>query len=410
MVPARRVPQGFPCTEPGMETLSRSQGERAGENQRRAEIGLAGEQLRLRLHNAKLIKDRCQDTRTYPNCLVGKELVDWLVEHSEAPDRATAVSIIQRLMDYNVVHHVCDEHVAFKDARLLYRFRNDDGTLSPSKQVKICVRGHRLYEMITSQEGSILQVREQGSERYRRTFHGRQILDWLLDHGEVSSREEGVKLCRELLEYGIIQHVSGHQHFSDSEMLFQFTINFQRRRKLIEVLSEPDPFMDPKQESPDSPFCLRKLSSDLPPNSFVCVQHNEPKIVPAPRRCGYHSPGSGSSYTYLSPSVPLMTPPSVLKKPVTVEELLSPGAPYTKKILNIMGDDVGWGFVIRGSGPCHIQAVDPGGPAAAAGMKVCQFIYAVNGNCCLRYDCQTINRLIVAGPRALILEVLEPFS
>lgn len=31
---------------------------------------------------------------------------------------------------------------------------------------------------------------------------------------------------------------------------------------------------------------------------------------------------------------------------------------------------MGWGFVVRGSKPCHIQAVDPGGPAAAAGMKV----------------------------------------
>lgn len=32
---------------------------------------------------------------------------------------------------------------------------------------------------------------------------------------------------------------------------------------------------------------------------------------------------------------------------------------------------MGWGFVVRGSKPCHIQAVDPSGPAAAAGMKVC---------------------------------------
>ncbi len=38
--------------------------------------------------------------------------------------------------------------------------------------------------------------------------------------------------------------------------------------------------------------------------------------------------------------------------------------------LQIVGDAVGWGFVVRGSKPCHIQAVDPGGPAAAAGMKV----------------------------------------
>lgn len=38
--------------------------------------------------------------------------------------------------------------------------------------------------------------------------------------------------------------------------------------------------------------------------------------------------------------------------------------------LQIVGDAVGWGFVVRGGRPCHIQAVDPGGPAAAAGMKV----------------------------------------
>lgn len=35
-----------------------------------------------------------------------------------------------------------------------------------------------------------------------------------------------------------------------------------------------------------------------------------------------------------------------------------------------MGDAVGWGFVVRGGRPCHIQAVEPCGPAAAAGLKV----------------------------------------
>lgn len=38
--------------------------------------------------------------------------------------------------------------------------------------------------------------------------------------------------------------------------------------------------------------------------------------------------------------------------------------------LKVVGDAVGWGFVVRGSKPCHVQAVDPSGPAAAAGMKV----------------------------------------
>ena len=36
----------------------------------------------------------------------------------------------------------------------------------------------------------------------------------------------------------------------------------------------------------------------------------------------------------------------------------------------VIGDPLGWGFVVRGRAPCYVQAVDPGSPAAAAGVKV----------------------------------------
>ena len=36
----------------------------------------------------------------------------------------------------------------------------------------------------------------------------------------------------------------------------------------------------------------------------------------------------------------------------------------------IAGDSVGFGFVVRGDGPSYVHTVDPGGPAAAAGLKV----------------------------------------
>lgn len=36
----------------------------------------------------------------------------------------------------------------------------------------------------------------------------------------------------------------------------------------------------------------------------------------------------------------------------------------------MIGDALGWGFVVRGMAPCYMQAVDPGSPAAAAGVKV----------------------------------------
>lgn len=60
---------------------------------------------RLRLHDGKLIKDRRYHLRTYPNCFVAQELIDWLVSHKEAPDRATAACLMQHLMDHDIVHH-----------------------------------------------------------------------------------------------------------------------------------------------------------------------------------------------------------------------------------------------------------------------------------------------------------------
>ncbi|KAG8536778.1 hypothetical protein GDO81_025699 [Engystomops pustulosus] len=75
-----------------------------------------------------------------------------------------------------------------------------------------------------------------------------------------------------------------------------------------------------------------------------------------------------------------------------------------------MGDDVGWGFVVRGKGPCYVQAVDPGGPASIAGVKIRQFVKSINGLDCLYLHYRSIYKHIVAGPRALIVEVLEPLD
>lgn len=136
--------------------------------------------VRLRLHEGKVIKDRRHHLRTYPNCFVAKELIDWLIEHKEAMDRDTAIKIMQRLLDQSIVHHgevapcssdllmeepcarrnnptnlrpllarvflVCDEHREFKDLKLFYRFRKDDGTFPLDSEAKVFMRGQRIYE------------------------------------------------------------------------------------------------------------------------------------------------------------------------------------------------------------------------------------------------------------------------
>lgn len=41
---------------------------------------------------------------------------------------------------------MCDEHRDFKDMKLFYRFRKDDGTFPLDNEAKVFMRGQRIYE------------------------------------------------------------------------------------------------------------------------------------------------------------------------------------------------------------------------------------------------------------------------
>ncbi|XP_029989652.1 DEP domain-containing mTOR-interacting protein isoform X2 [Sphaeramia orbicularis] len=397
-----------------MEPTS-SNRKKAMARQRKAEVMIAGEQLRLKLHDGKLIKDRRYHLRTYPNCVVAQELIDWLVSHKEAPDRTTAISLVQHLMDHDIIHHVCDKRPIFKDAKLLYRFRKDDGTFPINTEVKIFMRGQQLYEHLIGDKNSILQLREEHGVAYQRCFPGCQLIDWLLQNGEAESRRRGLDLCRALHEHGIIQHVAKKHDFFDSGLLYQFCINFRRRRRLSELLNESKQDTDEgtvvstKEETHhDSPFVLRKN----PPQQEKIGSRKDLKQVTSGRRGSLNSlklhPAEFPPLS--STSVVTCNPKSVLRRNFTCEELLAPGAPFIKKVLTVIGDALGWGFVIRGASPCYVQAVDPGGPAAAAGVKVRQFVCQVNGQYVLHLDYRTVTRLVMTGPRAIVLEVIEPLE
>ncbi|KAM9758009.1 DEP domain-containing mTOR-interacting protein [Menidia menidia] len=421
--------------------------------QHKAEVMIAGEQLRMRLHDGKLIKDRRYHLRTYPNCFVAQELIDWLVSHKEASDRATAVSLMQHLMDNDIVHHVCDKRPFFKDAKLLYRFRKDDGTFPFNTEVKIFMRGQQLYEHLIAEKNSILQLREEHGVSYVRSFPGCQLIDWLLQNGETESRRQGVELCRALQEHGIIQHVLKKHSFFDSGLLYQFCINFRRRRRLYELLNESESSEEGvgtsnQDDIQESPFILRKSHEDNGPFQSVGTS-KDLKQVASGRRSSLNSlqphsvgfpllgplssnsvmrcnPKSGKNVTNIQiPEVKVLltyaseflleaskqfNAPTVLRRHVTCEELLAPGGPFIKKLLTVIGDTLGWGVVVRGMAPCYVQAVDPGSPAAAAGVKVRQFLCQVNGKCVLDLDYKTVTKLVMTGPRVIVLEVMEPLE
>lgn len=66
-----------------------------------------GEELRQILHDnvPVMVKDRRYHLKTYPNCIVGHEVVSWMVDRKEVETRKEAVAIMQKLLDNGVIHH-----------------------------------------------------------------------------------------------------------------------------------------------------------------------------------------------------------------------------------------------------------------------------------------------------------------
>lgn len=55
-------------------------------------------------------------------------------------------------------------------------------------------------------ENALLQAREEEGIKYERTFMASQLIDWLIQEGESTTRPEAEQLGRRLLEHGILQH------------------------------------------------------------------------------------------------------------------------------------------------------------------------------------------------------------
>lgn len=70
------------------------------------------------------IKDRRYRLRTFSNCFVGNEAINWLMQYQKAT-REEAIRIGQILVEKSIFHHVADEHT-FEDGYLFYRFYEDE--------------------------------------------------------------------------------------------------------------------------------------------------------------------------------------------------------------------------------------------------------------------------------------------
>ncbi|XP_022240409.1 rap guanine nucleotide exchange factor 4-like [Limulus polyphemus] len=86
-----------------------------------------------------MIRDRKFHLRTFRRCLVGTEMVDWIIQQSGSffhiHSRSQASGMWQALLEEGVIFHVTQEH-QFKDKYNFYRFRDDQEGIGTAPSTK----------------------------------------------------------------------------------------------------------------------------------------------------------------------------------------------------------------------------------------------------------------------------------
>uniref|UniRef100_A0A8C3KK17 Rap guanine nucleotide exchange factor 4 n=1 Tax=Calidris pygmaea TaxID=425635 RepID=A0A8C3KK17_9CHAR len=109
-----------------------------------------------------MIRDRKYHLKTYRQCCVGTELVDWMMQQSPCVhSRTQAVGMWQVLLEEGVLNHVDQEHY-FQDKYLFYRFLDDereDAPLPTEEEKKECDEELQDTMLLLSQIGPDAHMR-----------------------------------------------------------------------------------------------------------------------------------------------------------------------------------------------------------------------------------------------------------
>jgi len=355
------------------------------------EVLIIGEVLRLKMHkDPSLIKDRRYHLRNYACCFIGHEVVEWLVRNSEVTSVANALACLRLLQESGIIHHVCDDHIV-KSEYLFYRFRIDDGTFFVDTEYRFYHQAIMIHQRILGDsENPLMEMRLSTDEiKSEKCFVASSFVSWLVLNDIVRDRYAGQILGQQFLDILVIRPViSDSTDFFDDETLYRFIFDIEWESPLHRLLKLSD---DDKARSMMNAF--KKFTINDTDKKYLSkfwkgfTDDNKPFDVSLEK--------SDDFTKHDDEFLPTLQP--VVVREVTVQELLNKESPYYWKNIRITSDLVGYGFIIRGNGPCYVQAVDPTGPAAAAGLKVRMYIYSVNGKIVLDMQHKEVAKEIMKG-------------
>ena len=167
------------------------------------------------------IKDRRYKLKTYPQCFIGSEAVEWLSKKLDI-SAEEAVQIGQRLIDEKWIHHVSNKH-QFENDYLFYRFEKDKllENIDEQKEKASLIDLEKLVAEMRNVGGIKIQDRRYKLKTYPRCFVGSEAVEWLSKKLNICV-EEAVQIGQRLIDEKWIHHVTNERQFENDYLFYRF--------------------------------------------------------------------------------------------------------------------------------------------------------------------------------------------
>jgi sensor c-di-GMP phosphodiesterase-like protein len=166
------------------------------------------------------VRDRRWRLRLYPQCFVGREAVDWIVQR-ERVSRAKAVRIGRRLVALGLMAHVAAEH-DFEDADLFYVFTDATGEQAQQQNVLQREVEQSLRELAggNAVSGLHLGTHVRGVAVHCKCFTGAEMVRWLGQRWGLTTGQATL-MGAQLMRQGVLRHVFDDRPFTTGRELYR---------------------------------------------------------------------------------------------------------------------------------------------------------------------------------------------
>jgi len=166
------------------------------------------------------VSDRRYRLKTYKQCFLGKEAVDYLVKSGAAPSRADALKVGKALQAANLFRHVTGDH-ELKDEGLFYRYLTNE-----ERELKEAAKRHETFtsgNLAADFKKNVKTAdRTYMMKSYKDCFVGKEAVDYLVNSKAAASRAEAVELGQLLQETSLFEHVTRSHDFKDEGLFYRF--------------------------------------------------------------------------------------------------------------------------------------------------------------------------------------------